>query len=1647
MGSSLDFAPSEAFRKKLMARNLVAYTKSPYKPEPPLNYEIRLTDSAVIDSPDDLIDVPTFANDLYPLNQYGSEGGYKELRDPNTLQNRKSNEGEYGFQDAHLVDEGYSQTKEWQKINPYADPQNIIDSAEAFSTLDAIQVDRGRGTNAQPYPSTFVPSFYGPVSILLLPDPQGSDGLLSQDSYIAKLGAKLLKKEFQERIGREIIQRTIARANVFNARSGTDVLNMATGIVPLIEPNYVITVPSNPLVAATDLALRLAGSYIPVSPIPGSYFDPNINTGQPTTIQQLNNAFRRSTVGKFVNRILGATQTGSQLFLNNTGGGQKSRLFGNINYNKYKPGYDRTLFDRVAGVLVGSTTNNSNFYVGSITSEPSRVFSPSGALPVDSFGVEQQMPVYGPSELAALYEEGTAKEVKIGANGVAYVNGGGIEGGLTWISPGTESNAGKRVGLNGEIVNSDTVQVNPSFSSTVSSNKVFKDGSILYNTQKIIDAAGKSGGKKLQHVGNAIDQISKVFNDGYNMMTKGSKVIKYVGPIGLEAGTEYCRVFSKDIPYLQYNDLQKVDGMTTEGRKYSYSVMDNTYNLNIYPVSQSGGADSTNLIGNGQTGYVKKYMFSLENLAWSTSNKPGYTVSDLPICERGPNGGRVMWFPPYDLKFSESVSASWKATDFLGRPEPIYTYINTNRTGSLSWKVVVDHPSVLNVITNKILSNENDRKIFDQKIDAFFAGCLKYDLYELAKRYATVTPNDLYYIQQQIDEGKVTPEETVTTVNNLANGSDGNPASVPTTQATNNTATVNEELNRLFKDKGFYFANDYPQKNQTVTAYNQQYNLYISQKPLYQKQSTSGQTINFFDFVVTSNYNDMTNLIDKIKTNLSSNPKNTITITLEAGASAPQTNEYNNSLADRRYESVISYFKNNGLSNFITNQQLIFSKSPTKGENVQVTKLTADGKGFEPNGVTYPCTDNTNDTEKVGSKEVFTIKAMACRSVRITNINAVINQPEVPPPSDPTPQGKLLKSFTKAVQPNINEIKTQKPGLSKKILRNLLSECDYFQAIKEDTPMVYDNLKEKLKFFNPTFHSITPEGLNSRLTFLQQCMRPGDTIPVVKPQNFNQPLSYSNATNTSFGAPPVLVLRVGDFYNTKIIPDNLNIQFEGLDINPEGIGIQPMIANITLSFKFVGGSGLKEAVDRLQNALSFNYYANTEMYDERAKPTDDSYKTLDQSLFTYFDQGTPNANQVQNNNSQSNSDTIGTILTSVNVNDIQTGTTDYNPFMERIKNETQNYFQLIINKNKELIEQYNNSVRQNLTTNRLYASGTFIDTTVKIYGKPENFQNLFNGWFDKMKDNVKDEVDPYISYLIGLNVFSDKVIRNVKNNYIKFLKSEKGNFSSSITTIINDLSKQQQNYTKTLSQGNVIHYSGTSGNGGDGSQQLNGSLKIYYFNVNNNDGTTLNSDLAKIATNLSEYKTLITNTTDFQGPNKKYSSSVIYEGSSLVAEIFKPISDKPEFLDTNFKLMYSTLNQYVVDVVKYLDFKKALIGSIENNDNVIGKGASYKYLAAKTDYFWIIKTKPVFNDENKLGTLFLEQLERNQLKDFINYTPYPSRKRVFEYTTAQLESDPTYTIRKNYISYLGATTNDPKYPNNTWNDLDAGAYRPKINFN
>lgn len=162
------------------------------------------------------------------------------------------------------------------------------------------------------------------------------------------------------------------------------------------------------------------------------------------------------------------------------------------------------------------------------------------------------------------------------------------------------------------------------------------------------------------------------------------------------------------------------------------------------------------------------------------------------------------------------------------------------------------------------------------------------------------------------------------------------------------------------------------------------------------------------------------------------------------------------------------------------------------------------------------------------------------------------------------------------------------------------TEAEYFSKLKMSDPFTYKNLVDKFKYFNPAFHAITPEGFNARLTFLQQCTRQGATSEMTGIGN-----GGITSNNLAFGRMPVCVLRIGDFIHTRIIIQSISINYGAngamqWDLNPEGAGVQPMYAKVSMNIVLIGGQSLETPISRLQNALSFNYYANAESYDNRA---------------------------------------------------------------------------------------------------------------------------------------------------------------------------------------------------------------------------------------------------------------------------------------------------------------------------------------------------------------------------------------------------------------------------------------------------------------
>jgi len=1162
MRSPLDFGNSEFFRADLVGRNLQPYKKSPYKVSYPINYETVIDFKSVIDSPDNLIDEPIFANQLYVRNQFGANGGYKLVLDVNRLKNTKTNNGEYNNSKQRIPKDNTKKRIETLQYNLFLDVDTIIDSGDFFNK-DEFLFDPARGNKnilhywlpgdngGKPY---FQAETYTAAEILI--NNSQTKSKIAKDSYIIKLSSTYLNEYFIERKGRFILKYTEAlkfRNLYTNIADPFELYNL----LPTIQPFWNITAPSNLLIGLTRLGFDTVGGELPFTPIIGSYFDESIS---------LNGKPNKTIIGS----IFSQRKTGNQLFLNNTGEGQKSILFLNLKYNRYSPSYKRGNED---GFII---KGKNNYYVGSDDNEPSDIESPYDDLPTDEFGRKTHNIVYGSDLLSKSYE-GEDFNPKIGLNGTATIDGGGIEGGLTWVSPKYRSNAGLNVGQGGDVTGGSYGSTPPTFDSSESTGFEFKEGSIMDDTQRLINAQ-PNGANRLKHVGNAIDQVSKVFNDGYKEITKGSRIkrYEYQNPTTFTNGTfqEYCRLFTKDSPYMSYNRLQKKNGIRTEGRRLEGSVFNKTYDLSIHPKK---GEET------------KKYMLSLENLAWRTSGN----FVNLPECEKGLNGGRLMWFPPYDLKFTDTSTANWNENTFLGRPESVYTYKSTTRSGSIDFSIIVDHPSVLNIITNKILATENRSEEINGVINSFIAGCLTYDLYDLAKVYTTIGLDELQELQKTIIETVETTQEEMTYIERtVVTGVD--PFTILETKE-----PVIEVLNILegYKGYAFYFDNDIPKSNYDYESLYTEY----TDNALYSNDGLK----NFMDNIVKDNFGQINKLIEEIK-NLQDDDE--LEITLTSSASSPATKQYNNSLSEKRTDSAEDYLIKN--ANF--KGLKIIPNNLGEGAINLTTKSSKSGVS----STTVPNCTNLG----TGIDEIKSVQAMACRRTVISDIKLTRKgkPPEpVTPPQPITPitkDVKVIKETTTIKQNTIIE-KVQGKNISKKVLQKLLTECDYFEAIKETDPFVYENLKSKLKYFTPSFHSTTPEGLNSRLTFLQQCVRPGDTIPTI---NKNNDLTFKDSKNTSFGIPPVLILRVGDFYHTKIIPETLTFGYENLDINPEGIGLQPMIVKVQLSFKFVGGHGLTSAIDRLQNALSYNFYANTEVYEHRSDVTDRSLDKMDTDLYNFY---------------------------------------------------------------------------------------------------------------------------------------------------------------------------------------------------------------------------------------------------------------------------------------------------------------------------------------------------------------------------------------------------------------------------------------------
>ena len=574
-----------------------------------------------------------------------------------------------------------------------------------------------------------------------------------------------------------------------------------------------------------------------------------------------------------------------------------------------------------------------------------------------------------------------------------------------------------------------------------------------------------------------INQTKKYFKDKKQdkLISRGNAISRLT-LFDAESNGNYCRVWTVNDNYNYLKAIRntglftspsgELGGFSATQEKSSLSVLTDNGVPKYHPVKEDS-----------ELGNRKKYMFSIENLAWADN------LADLPISEIGPgdllsgNKGRIMWFPPYGLTFDENTSANWTSTDFIGRGEPVYTYNNAKRSGSIGFKILVDHPRVINCYRGK--SNN--------LIERFFAGCVTPDDFLNALK-CTKSQSDLEEIKKELYKNK---PNKVTDV----------------------------EKKQFEVDTIFDVISSVICVGVTTNP------CFIEVRSLNQGQLTSLVSTKIKPFIEEQSTN--------------TNPKVMITL---------------NGYVGDGY------------------------KVDSNGADVNTEKLSKGNAQEVANEIRNQLGElNKNVTFKVMGNAALDTNSERDYRVDILVENDTENNELIEPPQiDPS-------EFANSLNPE-----------DIKLLDHLIiDETTYFDYVDANYPNYFKNISDKIKYFSPGYHSITPEGINTRLTFLNQCMRQGPSVNdsgVIQPQNL------------SFGRPPICIIRIGDFFHTKVAINSLSITYDGpqWDTNPEGIGVQPMIATVSLTVDLIGGHSLLGPINRLQNAVSFNYYANTEMYDPRS---------------------------------------------------------------------------------------------------------------------------------------------------------------------------------------------------------------------------------------------------------------------------------------------------------------------------------------------------------------------------------------------------------------------------------------------------------------
>jgi hypothetical protein len=878
-------------------------------------------------------------------------------------------------------------------------------------------------------------------------------------------------------------------------------------------------------------------------------------------------------------------------YIRNTGVGQLSFLYQSINQNVYKS--NERVFIQYGDIADKSVKPQStiinygikryfNFDVDSLY--PYINYHPRFAAVIDANNEMIDSRKFLPNDIQGYAPSGDYIRENFGRSNKSPVYTAGIKGSNNeWIDPETEfSNDNIRNKLvwgrdgvlpvaNKELaqLHGDTEEEINNLASQESIDSFNIRTGLLEYTRNLLNATE----------GTAVDITRKAFKMGDKLVGfNGSGLWRANGSTyALRSGTAWKQGIRQHSVVDQYDRFTKAirfNGNYVYGGNPN-SVIYKTVMPRIHPTMDEGGKiDNKNL------------MFSIENLAVGVISKGDYGIMDdeygspLPLSEVGPFNGRIMWFPPYNIEIVETSSAKFESTVMVGRNEPMYNYQNSERSGTISFTLLVDYPPQLRNYRNSKTPHKDIAEFFQFGGDPIPVPVL---IEEIESKIPPLDDEiEIIKTPGKPAEPEIKPPSDIKMV--FPNDYPTDPNNPKTDPKYSNPNTIFDimykEMHYEITKKVESMGGGYDGLNQNIyyisgltqVAGTDEYILIPESAPTQYNQpgivDQFGQDC-FLNKVLKDFYGneDARYLWDVVIHGAASKLyTEKITTDTEKGSA------YNEKLGKRRAEAAKALVE--------ARLKAIFQQDV---KTLGITVRTDGGRYGNGTEGDYFADPKNGTAAAIPSATTKNERYAIIHFQRNSNV--------------PKAKEKVLtaeeKETIKIKGEEKDALLTKLSLLKRQASNNLYNErtAAMTTAGGKDTGILSDFKSVNGDYFYPIFHTQTPEDFHRRLTFLQQCLRQGSA------KRFSVPNDNGDmrARNSVFGRQPICILRIGDFFYTKIIIESLNIDYNDTtwDMNPEGFGMQPMMAKITLNVKIMGGQSLKGPIDALQNAVSFNYYANS----------------------------------------------------------------------------------------------------------------------------------------------------------------------------------------------------------------------------------------------------------------------------------------------------------------------------------------------------------------------------------------------------------------------------------------------------------------------